>query len=164
MGFGGGGRIRTSEGVADRFTVCSLWPLGNPSVETSVLSAWSQRRDSNPRPADYKSAALPTELRWPSKARKNKTVKRRRRSLVKKPCPCMGQLLKRIYLIPPKFNSKSSKGKPEHHNANESNLLTFSSYLLQISLNIYLFVTPAYVSGCVQPIVDDIFSFCYLVR
>ena len=27
---------------------------------------WSQRRDSNPRPADYKSAALPTELRWPA--------------------------------------------------------------------------------------------------
>lgn len=26
----------------------------------------SQRRDSNPRPADYKSAALPTELRWPA--------------------------------------------------------------------------------------------------
>ena len=25
--------------------------------------AWSCRRDSNPRPADYKSAALPTELR-----------------------------------------------------------------------------------------------------
>jgi hypothetical protein len=25
---------------------------------------WSQRRDSNPRPADYKSAALPTELLW----------------------------------------------------------------------------------------------------
>ena len=24
----------------------------------------SQRRESNPRPADYKSAALPTELRW----------------------------------------------------------------------------------------------------
>ena len=29
---GGGGRIRTSEGSADRFTVCSLWPLGNPST------------------------------------------------------------------------------------------------------------------------------------
>src|SRR5438105_13527501 len=29
---GGGGRIRTSEGFADRFTVCSLWPLGNPST------------------------------------------------------------------------------------------------------------------------------------
>ena len=26
--------------------------------------ARSQRRESNPRPADYKSAALPTELRW----------------------------------------------------------------------------------------------------
>ena len=28
------------------------------------MSIQSQRRDSNPRPADYKSAALPTELRW----------------------------------------------------------------------------------------------------
>jgi hypothetical protein len=27
----------------------------------------SQREDSNPRPADYKSAALPTELRWQKK-------------------------------------------------------------------------------------------------
>ena len=26
---------------------------------------WSQRRDLNPRPTDYKSVALPTELRWP---------------------------------------------------------------------------------------------------
>ena len=31
--YGGGGRIRTSEGSADRFTVCSLWPLGNPSTK-----------------------------------------------------------------------------------------------------------------------------------
>ena len=31
-------------------------PLGNTPV-------WSNRKDSNPRPADYKSAALPTELR-----------------------------------------------------------------------------------------------------
>ncbi|CAI8893745.1 protein of unknown function [Methylocaldum szegediense] len=29
----------------------------------SLLILWSWRRDSNPRPADYKSAALPTELR-----------------------------------------------------------------------------------------------------
>ena len=29
---GGGGRIRTIEGGAGRFTVCSLWPLGNPST------------------------------------------------------------------------------------------------------------------------------------
>jgi hypothetical protein len=28
-------------------------------------SVWSQRRDSNPRPTDYKSVALPAELRWP---------------------------------------------------------------------------------------------------
>ena len=25
-------RIRTFEGVANRFTVCPLWPLGNPSL------------------------------------------------------------------------------------------------------------------------------------
>jgi hypothetical protein len=30
--FGGEGRIRTSEGVAGRFTVCSLWPLGNLTI------------------------------------------------------------------------------------------------------------------------------------
>ena len=75
---GGGGRIRTSEGIADRFTVCSLWPLGNPTNERRTripaaqstrtrFASWSQRRDSNPRPTDYKSVALPTELRWPRK-------------------------------------------------------------------------------------------------
>ena len=40
----------------DRFTVCSLWPLGNLSIY------WSWRLESNPQPADYKSAALPVEL------------------------------------------------------------------------------------------------------
>ncbi len=25
-------RIRTFEGIASRFTVCPLWPLGNPSI------------------------------------------------------------------------------------------------------------------------------------
>ena len=30
----------------------------------SGTSPWSHRRESNPRPADYKSAALPAELRW----------------------------------------------------------------------------------------------------
>src|SRR5882724_2835858 len=29
---GGEGRIRTFEGIAGRFTVCSLWPLGNLSL------------------------------------------------------------------------------------------------------------------------------------
>ncbi len=32
-------------------------------ARTSRLIPWSWRRDLNPRPADYKSAALPTELR-----------------------------------------------------------------------------------------------------
>ena len=30
---------------------------------TSSVQKWSWREESNPRPADYKSAALPTELR-----------------------------------------------------------------------------------------------------
>ena len=50
---------------SDRFTVCSLWPLGNSPVYkviTSYYLFWSWWTDSNPWPADYKSAALPTEL------------------------------------------------------------------------------------------------------
>ena len=74
----------------NRFTVCPLWPLGNASsykvsvtgnipalrqckiYQNAALAAyrryfvrakhWSWWTDSNPRPADYKSAALPTEL------------------------------------------------------------------------------------------------------
>ena len=52
---GGEGWIRTIEARRNRFTVCPLWPLGN-------LPIWSWWWDSNPRPADYKSAALPIEL------------------------------------------------------------------------------------------------------
>ena len=54
-----GGRrwIRTTEAGSNRFTVCPLWPLGNPPIFD-----WSWWTDSNPRPADYKSAALPAEL------------------------------------------------------------------------------------------------------
>ena len=58
--FGGRGWIRTTESGAGRFTVCSLWPLGNPSI--LFYSIWSWRWDLNPQPADYKSAALPIEL------------------------------------------------------------------------------------------------------
>ena len=54
---GGGGWIRTTEAKRNRFTVCPLWPLGNSSI-----FSWSWWTDSNPRPADYKSAALPAEL------------------------------------------------------------------------------------------------------
>ena len=78
-----GGRewIRTTEVVDGRFTVCSLWPLGNSPIfnfppdcfftvltltgfesDHSLHQGWSWWTDSNPRPADYKSAALPTEL------------------------------------------------------------------------------------------------------
>ena len=58
--FGGGRWIRTTEGIASRFTVCPLWPLGNSPI--FIWMRWSWWTDSNPRPADYKSAALPTEL------------------------------------------------------------------------------------------------------
>jgi hypothetical protein len=61
------------------FTVRPIWPLWNlplwPAVKQLNKNAYphknqifihnmSQRRDSNPRPADYKSAALPAELLW----------------------------------------------------------------------------------------------------
>ena len=60
--FGGRGWIRTTEAESSRFTVCPLWPLGNSPRYSFCLSEWSRQTDSNPRPADYKSAALPTEL------------------------------------------------------------------------------------------------------
>jgi hypothetical protein len=41
----------------DRFTVCCRWPLG-------YLPALSHLPESNWRPTDYKSVALPAELRW----------------------------------------------------------------------------------------------------
>ena len=52
--FGRGRWIRTIESSANGFTVRPLWPLGNPSILN-----WSWWRESNPQPADYKSAALP---------------------------------------------------------------------------------------------------------
>ena len=36
---GGGGRIRTSEGRTSRFTICPLWPLGNPSQNQAAYFA-----------------------------------------------------------------------------------------------------------------------------
>ena len=30
-------RIRTFEGIASRFTVCPLWPLGNPSANEFII-------------------------------------------------------------------------------------------------------------------------------
>ena len=60
---GGGRWIRTTEVSDNRFTVCPLWPLGNsPIFSCCEKSRWSWWTDLNPRPADYKSAALPAEL------------------------------------------------------------------------------------------------------
>ena len=69
--YGGRRWIRTIEAKRNRFTVCPLWPLGNSPISSfSKIKAyclnsrlqWSWWTDLNPRPADYKSAALPTEL------------------------------------------------------------------------------------------------------
>ena len=82
--YGGGRRIRTSEVV--RRQIYSLFPLAtreslqgrsvsaSPKIHLlpciwsfllcrSIHCLWSWRWDSNPQPADYKSAALPIELR-----------------------------------------------------------------------------------------------------
>jgi hypothetical protein len=70
---GGERRIRTSVARKER-QIYSLLPLTTrPSLQyetefpvlDDVMAFWSWRRDLNPRPADYKSAALPTELRQP---------------------------------------------------------------------------------------------------
>ena len=36
----------------------------SPQWGSLSILPWSQRRESNPRPTDYKSVALPSELRW----------------------------------------------------------------------------------------------------
>ena len=64
---GGERRIRTFELEEDRFTVCCRWPLDYlpnlfEEIKKNYYKEQSRRRDSNPRPADYKSAALPAEL------------------------------------------------------------------------------------------------------
>ena len=57
-------RIRTS--VLVREQIYSLSPLATrPSAQVNFPVYWkfrSRRRESNPRPTDYKSVALPTEL------------------------------------------------------------------------------------------------------
>ena len=42
-GDGGGGRIRTFEVDDGRFTVCSLWPLGNPTWGIKILDGAGYR-------------------------------------------------------------------------------------------------------------------------
>ena len=68
---GGEGWIRTTEGV--RQQIYSLPPLTAREprrIYIKRLRSWSWRWDSNPQPADYKSAALPIELRQPGRIAK----------------------------------------------------------------------------------------------
>src|SRR5436190_10185839 len=62
--FGGEWRIRTSvgRGPADLQSAAFDRSANSPESDHPRRPLWSWRRDSNPRPADYKSAALPTEL------------------------------------------------------------------------------------------------------
>ena len=53
---------------------------GTPPYSTR-LSEWSRQTDSNPRPADYKSAALPTELC--RRLKQNTLIIAARRAIVK---------------------------------------------------------------------------------
>src|SRR5262249_5708034 len=58
--YGGEGRIRTSEGV--RRQIYSLIPLAAREPLPRYCSNHSRWSESNRRPTDYKSVALPTEL------------------------------------------------------------------------------------------------------
>ncbi|MDI3523342.1 MAG: hypothetical protein PWQ27_947 [Kosmotoga sp.] len=58
---GGKGWVRTTVGVPPADLQSAPF---DHSGTLPPLTVWSQRRDSNPQPADYKSAALPVELRW----------------------------------------------------------------------------------------------------
>ncbi len=60
-----------------RRQIYSLFPLTprEPLQGYNSTYHWSQRRDSNPRPTDYKSAALPTELRWPAGPERREKIK-----------------------------------------------------------------------------------------
>ncbi len=60
----GRGGFEPPNSEEDRFTVCCRWPLDYLPVCHLHLSfhLMSRRRESNPRPTDYKSVALPTEL------------------------------------------------------------------------------------------------------
>ncbi len=129
IGLGGGGRIRTSEGIADRFTVCSLWPLGNPSTLIAQYRLRIVVRKTNAlmgyvTPKSEINHGASGGTRTPGrlitnqqlyqlsyagrcKVRKNKIVKRRRRSSMTKPRPYVSLNQKPFYLISCNHNSKS---------------------------------------------------------
>ena len=81
--FGGGNRIRTYSVEDNRFTVCPGSPtpayplvpvICPPLSRRTDLMTMSRWRDSNPRPADYKSAALAS---WATSASFFKELRRR---------------------------------------------------------------------------------------
>src|SRR5690606_527444 len=81
---GGGGRIRTCEGCASRFTVCPRWPLGYPSTY-SVVRAAGRVRPPLPggtvtlhRPA---ASLIVSSQRRPVKERRPPPRRRRRKPL-----------------------------------------------------------------------------------
>ena len=61
-------RIRTFESIANRFTVCPLWPLGNPPIckKISALLRFSFLIDRARRRADWLHGLLcnPRNSRW----------------------------------------------------------------------------------------------------
>src|SRR5947208_6676752 len=59
--------------LTEEIRVCKRAPNKSSHLTRTVVSnvrldeSWSRRRDLNPRPTDYKSVALPTELRRPER-------------------------------------------------------------------------------------------------
>ena len=53
--------LRSSQGAADLQSAA----INHSAISPDEPNRWSWRRDLNPRPSDYKSDALPTELRQP---------------------------------------------------------------------------------------------------
>ena len=60
-------RSRVQEDLKTRSRILTRRPLAR-SLNGCVCPSWSWRRDSNPRPSDYKSDALPAELRQPGES------------------------------------------------------------------------------------------------
>ncbi len=61
--------LRSSQGAADLQSAA----INHSAISPNELDRWSWRRDLNPRPSDYKSDALPAELRQPVGKRRNVT-------------------------------------------------------------------------------------------
>src|SRR5712672_854790 len=54
--------------IRGKWTIVSIGGSGVGCNRGPTRATWSWRRDLNPRPSDYKSDALPTELRQPARS------------------------------------------------------------------------------------------------